>query len=69
MNPISEKKVIVSAPLAALKRGLRNSATSSIGARARRSQTTNTASTLAASASPAIVRAAPQPWLGASMIV
>jgi hypothetical protein len=69
MNPSSEKKVIVTAALAALKRGFLKSATSSIGARARRSHPTNAPNRPTATASPTTVRAAPQPWFGASMIV
>jgi hypothetical protein len=67
--PLSEKKAIVTAPLAALKRRFRNSATSSIGARARRSQAMKATSSPPATARPPMLRAAVQPWLGASMIV
>ena len=61
MKPNSVKNATVTAPLAAAKRGLRNRATSSIGARARRSQATNTPSSAAAAAKPASVRAPLQP--------
>ena len=69
MNPNSEKNATVTEPQAAVKRGLRNSVTSSIGARTRRSQRTNPPSSPAASAKPARLRALLQPWSGASMIV
>src|SRR4029453_12955575 len=69
MNPISEKKVMVTAPLAALKRRFRNSPTSSSGVDARRSQAMKARSSAAASANPAMLRAAAQPSFGASMIV
>jgi hypothetical protein len=61
--------VIVTAPLAALKRRLRNSRTSSIGARARRSHTTNAPSSPSATTNPPTLRALTQPWFGASIIV
>ena len=69
MNPISEKKVIVTAPLAALKRRFLNNATSSIGSRTRRSHATKAARRTAAATKPAMLSAAAQPRFGASMIV
>jgi hypothetical protein len=69
MKPISEKKVIATAPLAALKRALRNSLTSSIGAALRRSKTTKATKSTSATANPPSVRAEVQPSFGASMIV
>ena len=61
MKPKSVKNATVTAPLAALNRILRNSRTSSIGWAIRRSQPTNTASSTAATAKPARLRALPQP--------
>ena len=69
MNPDSAKNEIATAALAAVKRGLRNKLTSSIGCSVRRSQATNAAPSTAVSAKPPSVRALPQPWFGASMIV
>ena len=69
MNPISEKNVIVSAALAALKRRFRNRFTSSIGTRTRRSCAMNSAKRTAVTTNPPIVSVAPHPRLGASMIV
>jgi hypothetical protein len=69
MNPIREKKVIISAALAALNRGLRKRATSSIGARMRRSCAMKAASRTKAIAKPAMLRPSVQPRSGASMIV
>ena len=69
MNPDSAKNEIATDALAAVNRGLRNRLTSSIGASARRSQAANAAASTAVSAKPPSVRALPQPWLGASMIV
>jgi hypothetical protein len=69
MNPIREKNVIVTAPLAALNRRLRNRARSSIGMGTRRSQTTKATNRTPAAAKPAMLRPAVQPRFGASMIV
>jgi hypothetical protein len=69
MNPDSEKKAIVTDPLAAVNRGFLNKPTSIIGSRARRSHEIKATSSPAAARNPAIVRAEPQPWAGASMIV
>ena len=69
MKPKRQKKAIVTEPLAAVKRGLRKRPTSSIGAEVRRSHITKAASRTVAIAKPPSVRALPQPWLGASMIV
>ena len=60
---------IVTDPEAAVKRGTRNRRMSSIGSAARRSHATNVPSSAAVSAKPPSVRAAPQPYSGASMIV
>ena len=69
MKPNSAKKVIVTAPLAALNRRSLNRVTSSIGCGVRRSQSTNVVSRTAAAVKPPMVVADDQPWLGASMIV
>ena len=69
MKPDSAKNETVTEPLAAVKRGLRNRLRSSIGCSVRRSRAMNAASSTAVSAKPASVRALPQPWSGASMIV
>src|ERR1035437_7592005 len=69
MKPSSVKKATVTEAHAAAKRGLRNSDTSSIGSRVRRSREMNAASRVIASAKPTSVRTLLQPWLGASMIV
>src|SRR5207237_5883326 len=69
MKPKRQKKAIVTEPLAAVKRGLRKRPTSSIGAEVRRSHITKAARRTVAIAKPPSVRALPQPWLGASMIV
>src|SRR5947209_16559821 len=69
MKPNRQKNAIVTEPLAAVKRGLRKRPTSSIGAEVRRSHITKAARRTVAIAKPPSVRALPQPWLGASMIV
>ena len=69
MKPKRAKKVIVTAPLAALKRRSRKSVTSSIGWAAARSRTTKATSASAATAKPDSVASEPQPCSGASMIV
>src|SRR5215213_8603932 len=69
MNPNRAKKVIVTAPLAALNRGSLKSVTSSIGFGVRRSQTTKVVSSAAETTKPPTVVGDDQPWLGASMIV
>jgi hypothetical protein len=61
MKPNRVKNDTVTAPLAALNRGLRNRLTSSIGCAARPSRTMNAASRTAAAAKPARLRAAVQP--------
>src|SRR5215469_15003710 len=68
-KPDNAKNAIVTDPLAAVKRGLRNKPTSIIGAGARCSQPTSAASRAAAPAKPATVRADPQPCAGASITV
>jgi hypothetical protein len=69
MNPIREKKVIVTAPLAALKRRFRNRLMSSIGSATWRSQVMKAARRTAAATKPAMLSPALQPRFGASMIV
>ncbi len=69
MNPDSAKNEIATEALAAVNRGLPNRLRSSIGCSVRRSQATNAAASTAVSAKPPSVRALPQPWFGASMIV
>ena len=69
MKPNSAKNVIVTAPLAALKRRSRKSVTSSIGCGVRRSRTTKTVSRAAAVTNPPMVAGEDHPRLGASMIV
>ena len=69
MKPASEKKVTVTAPLAALNRRSANRLTSSMGCSARRSATTNATRSTAVTANPTIVAVDPQPRVGASMIV
>ena len=69
MNPHSAKNEIPIAALAAANLGLRNRSTSRIGCSVRRSHATNATASNAATAKPPSVRALPQPWLGASMIV
>ena len=69
MKPSSVKNETVTAPHAALKRGLRKRDTSSIGARDRRSQATNPSRRAAAIRNPAMLRVLLQPASGASMIV
>ena len=69
MKPASEKKVIMTAPLAALNRRSVNSRTSSIGCSARRSSATKMPTSTAVSAKPAMVEAEAQPRSGASMMV
>ena len=69
MNPDSAKNEIATEALAAVNRGLRNRLRSSIGCSVRRSQATNAAASTAVSAKLPSVRALPQPWFGASMIV
>jgi hypothetical protein len=69
MNPMSEKNVIATAPLAALKRRFLKRPTSSIGARVRRSQATKATRSTADTTKPTRLRVASQPWFGASMIV
>ena len=61
MNPNRVKNATVTEPLAALKRMLRNSRTSSIGFAARCSQPMNAASRAADTTNPATLRALPQP--------
>jgi len=56
MKPNRVKNATVTAPLAALKRMLRNSRTSSIGLGARRSQPMNEASRAAATTNPTMLR-------------
>src|SRR3954470_18145137 len=67
MNPNNEKKATVTAALAPEKRRLRNRPTSSIGAAARRSTSTNATSSATPSASRPSVWAPPQPASGASI--
>ena len=70
MNPIREKKVIVTAPLAALKRRFRNRPTSSIGAAVPPLPgDEGDEQNAAATTKPTTLRVAPQPRFGASMIV
>ena len=69
MNPESAKNEIATDTLAAVKRRFRNSVRSSIGSSVLRSRATNAAASSAVSAKLPIVRALPQPWVGASMIV
>ena len=69
MNPARAKNTIVTEPLAAVKRRLRNSPTSSRGSEARRCQPMNAPNSAAAKARPTRVRAESQPRAGASMIV
>ena len=69
MKPNRPKKANAIAPLAAEKRGLRNSRMSSSGSRRRSSQTTKPASATAAATNPPIVRAEAQPLDGASIVV
>jgi hypothetical protein len=66
--PKRAKKASAIAPLAAEKRRLRNSRTSSIGVRVRSSQATKPARSDAASAKPARMTGLVQPRSGASMI-
>ena len=61
MKPSRVKKDTVTAPLAALNRGLRKSRTSSIGCGARRSAAMNAASSTAETAKPARLRPAVHP--------
>ena len=68
-NPARAKKIVMIEPLAAEKRRLRNSDTSSIGCARRRSQATNTAVTAAVRANPTTVAGDVQPRSGASMMV
>src|SRR5262249_38628096 len=68
VKPASVKKLMAIDPLAAEKRGLRNSLTSSIGRARRRSTPTNTASSASPMVTVAAVSLDPQPQLGASMI-
>ncbi len=65
--PNSAKNASEMAALDALKRGLRNSAMSSIGSGARRSQATNTVIRSAAPANATSTRASVQPRDGASI--
>lgn len=69
MKPNSAKNAKVTAPLAAVKRRLRNRRTSSIGCAVRCSVRTRAARATTATAAPASVRVLPQPALGASMMV
>ena len=69
MKPKRAKKAKVTAPVAAVKRMLANSRTSSMGCVERRSTRTSNPSANTATAKPARVRAVPQPTVGASMIV
>ncbi len=69
MNPDSAKNEIATETLAAVKRRFRNRLRSSIGSSVRRSRATNAAASSAVNAKLPIVRALPQPWFGASMIV
>ncbi len=69
MKPNSPKKASAIAPLAALKRGLRNSRTSSSGSGRRSSQVTKPTSATTAAAYPPRVRADAQPLPGASIVV
>src|SRR5215510_1454007 len=67
MNPFRAKNAIATDPLAAVKRGLRNSATSTIGCAVRASAATKAASTATPAASTLMVVVEPQPQLGAWM--
>ena len=69
MNPNNVKKATDTEALAALKRGLANSRTSSIGTGARRSLMMNAASSTALTANPVIDWVEVQPRSGASMMV
>ena len=69
MKPNSEKKAMVTEPLAAEKAGTLNRVTSSIGSAVRRSTTTNAVPSRAVPANPAMLEGAPQPRPGASMTV
>ena len=69
MNPDREKNEIATETLAAVNLGLPNRLRSSIGRSVRRSQATNAAANTAVAAKLPSVRALPQPWFGASMIV
>ena len=61
MKPASEKNTIVTDPLAAVKRRLRNSPRSSSGSGVRRSQAMNAAKSATATTKPAMLRAELQP--------
>ena len=69
MNPNSAKNATVTAPLAAENAGVRNSDTSIIGCRRRRSIATKLATRIATATKPGIVSGSLQPRRGASMIV
>jgi hypothetical protein len=69
MKPKREKNATVTAPLAALKAGIRNRPTSTIGWSLRRSTTTKAAPRSRVPANPARLRAEAHPAWGASMMV
>lgn len=69
MKPKSAKNAKVTARLAAVKRRLPNSRTSSIGTRVRHSAAAKAARSAAVTAKPVSVACEPQPRSGASMIV